>query len=180
MPPEAPQGLWQLLLTWIIDHRLGDLASIVGLAVSLVGFLITIVGVFKSKGAAQRAEEAARETRESIRLLDTVVDFAGAIAILEEIKRMQRQRSWVLLPDRYATIRKLLISLRSSGQKLTDEQSAVIQSALANLRTIETQVERSLDNADTLKPAKLNALVSDDIDKLLTVLGELRAARVGG
>jgi len=28
--------------------------------ISIIGFTVTLVGVFKSKGAAQRAEEAAR------------------------------------------------------------------------------------------------------------------------
>ncbi len=168
------------MLAWIAIHRVGDLASVIGVVISVVGFIVTILGVFKSKSAAERAAKAADDTRDSIRLLDTVVDFSAAISILEEIKRMHRQRSWSLLPDRYASIRKLLISLRSSGETLTDAQSAIIQNALVNLRAIENQVERSLENADGLKPAKFNALISDDVDNLLTVLNELKAAKVGG
>ena len=180
MTAEPTPTAWQLLLTWVVDHHIGDLASIAAVAISVVGFLVTIIGVMKSKNAAQRAEEAANNTQESIRLFDTVVDFSAAISILEEIKRMHRQKSWSLLPDRYATIRKLLISLRSSGEKLTEAQSAIIQNALVNLRTIETQVEKSFGNVEGLKPARFNALISDDIDNLVTVLSELKSTRVGG
>jgi hypothetical protein len=138
------------------------------------------VGVFKSKNAAQRAEEASRQTRESIRLLDTVVDFSAAIAILEEIKRAHRQEQWVLLPDRYAAIRKLLILLRASNAELSNSQKSVIQGALTNLSDIERAVERGLVNPASLKPARFNAVLSTDVDNLLTVLAELKATRSGG
>ena len=180
MTPDTNQTTWHLLLGWITDHHIGDLASVAGVAISVIGFLVTIIGVFKSQGAAERAEQAAKETRESIRLLDSVVDFSSAISTLEEIKRMHRQGNWALLPDRYATIRKLLIALRNSGEALTDAQGAVIQSALVNLRSIEAQVERSLRNADTLKPARFNALISDDVDNLVAVLTQLKSSKVGG
>jgi hypothetical protein len=137
------ETFWQVL-TWSDANHLGDLSGILGVFISLIGFLITIIGVYKSQGAAERAEKAAKSTRESIQLLNSVVDFSAAISILEEIKRLHRREDWLLLPDRYASIRKLLISLRSSGPRLSDEQSTVIQTALANLRSIEEQVERAM------------------------------------
>ena len=171
---------WRAILDWIGENRVGDLVGILGLFVSLIGFFITIVGVTRSQGAARRAEEAAKATRDSIRLLDTVMDFSAAISTLEEIKRMHRRSEWNLLPDRYSTIRKLLITLRSSGQELSDTHSAAIQAALTNLRDIETQVEKSATNQTSLKAAKFNSLISADIDNLLAVLNELKAAKSGG
>jgi hypothetical protein len=168
------------VLSWSVENKIGDLAGLAGVAISLVGFVFTLIGVFKSKNAAQRAEEAAKSTRESIRLLDTVVDFSAAISILEDIKRLHRRNEWNLLPERYSAIRKILITLRSSGQPLSDAHSAAIQSALANLRDIEAQVERAVGNYAALKPAKFNSVISTDIDNLVTVLNELKVSRSGG
>jgi hypothetical protein len=176
-PPEP--NLYLQFLGWLEANRVGDLASIAGVFISVIGFTVTVVGVLRSQSAAERAEKAARETRDSIRLLDTVVDFAAAISTLEEIKRLHRQADWPLLPDRYAHIRKLLITLRATNIDLNDSQKTVIQSALANLYSIENAVERALENPSQLKAAKFNALITTDVDNLLTVLSELKAARIG-
>jgi hypothetical protein len=170
-------ALWSAILAWIGDYRIGDLASIAGVVISVIGFAATVTGVIKSKNAAQRAEEAARATRENIRLLDTVVDFAAAIALLEEIKRLHRTSQWALVPDRCAAIRKLLITLRASNSDLTDRQQTVIQAALTNLLDIEFAIERASANTETLRPAKFNAVLSQDIDQLLAIFVELKSSK---
>jgi hypothetical protein len=171
--------LWAEFLSWLEANRVGDLTGIVGIAISLIGFGLTALGVMRSRRAAERAEEAARAARDSIQLFDTVVDFSAAISILEEIKRAHRHELWVLLPDRYAAIRKLLISLRTSNVDLSNDQKSAIQSVLVNLHDIERAVERGLQNPSNLKAAKFNSLLSDDIDNLVTVLAELKAAKTG-
>jgi hypothetical protein len=110
---------------------LGDLASIAGLIVAAGGFAFTLYGVHKTKTAAERAEQAARTTRDSVRLLDTVVDFSAAISILEEIKRLHRATQWSVLPDRYTALRKILVALRTSNPKLSDGQRTTIQNAVS-------------------------------------------------
>ena len=173
-------SVWADFLLWLKDNQVGDLTGIAGIIISIGGFFATLIGVFRSKAAAERAEEAAKSARESIRMFDTVVDFTSAIAILEEIKRAHRSGQWILLPDRYAAIRKLLISLRSSNGDLSDEQISSIQSALANLTSIERRVEKSLSNPDTiLNHVRFNNVISDDIDKLFAVLSELKTSKTG-
>jgi hypothetical protein len=129
--------LWELTLKWIGDNRVGDLASIAGVAISIIGFVITVIGVCRSKDAAEQAKVAAEAARDSVRLLDTLVDFSAAISILEEIKRAHRHGHWPVLPDRYAAIRKILIVLRSSTRDLSDKHQAVIQNAFANLLALK-------------------------------------------
>jgi hypothetical protein len=172
-------GHYTAFLSWMEANRVGDLAGLAGILISLIGFTVTVIGMFLSKSAAERAELAARETRDAIRLLDTVVDFSTAISTLEEIKRLHRQANWALLPDRYASIRKVLVSLRSSSPMLTDTQQTIVQEALANLYSIETAVERTLAGQTSPKTPKINAIISSDIDRLLTVLAELKASKIG-
>ena len=83
--------IWRAFTEWVESNSVGDVASLVGVCISLIGFAVTLWNVRRSRTAAQRAEEAARKTRRSIRILESVYDFAAAISMLEEIKRLHRE-----------------------------------------------------------------------------------------
>lgn len=168
------------MIDWIKSNDLGDLSSIAGVLIAIVGFGFTLFGIFKAKGAAESARQASRETRDRLRLFENIVDFSAAIATLEEIQRLHRQHSALpIMPDRYATIRKLLIQLRGSGTPMSDDQRSVIQNALANVAELERLVERALSDQTPLKANRLNLIVSGDIDGLLTVLAQLKNQTAG-
>jgi hypothetical protein len=161
-------------------QRIGDLAGVAGVLISIVGFAVTLRGVFKSKRAAQAAEEAARSARDRIQLLDTVVDFSAAIATLDEIKRLHRTGKWSLLPDRYSALRRLLTVVRTANPNLLDSQQAVLQNAVTNLYQLEKLVEQGA-KSPALKPAEFNAILSRDADNLSAILQELKtSAKTGG
>ena len=173
--------MWQRFLDLIVAYKLGDLASIVGVAISIVGFVLTVWGVLKSRKAAERAEAAATAARDSIRIFDTTVDFASAITTLEELRRAHRAGQWPILPDRYAAVRKLLINVRASNPGLSEQQNKVIQQSLANLAVLEQTVERGLvAKSDPANPAKLNQILSQDIDELVAIFAELKMKNTGG
>ncbi len=172
--------MWANTLIFISAYKIGDLASLAGVLISLVGFAVTVVSVLKSRRAAERAQIAAKAARDGIRLFETVVDFTQTISTLEELKRAHRYGQWQILPDRYAAVRKVLISLRTSNPGLTERQNTVIQEALSNLRLYETNVERGLSSGGAPNAAKLNASLSRDIDDLVAVLGEIKMASTGG
>lgn len=173
------RGMWTTFLTWLRDNQIGDLTGLVGLAISLLGFAATLFGVYRSKAAAERAEQAARAAKESIRFFETVVDFSAAIAMLEDIKRGHRQEQWLLLLDRYAAIRKVLVTLKAANADLSAEQRTAIQSALTNIAAIERAVEAGLNDKESLRSARFNRIISQDIDSLLTVLVEIKIAKTG-
>jgi hypothetical protein len=159
--------VWNEFATWIESARIGDVASVVGVCVSLVGFGLTLWNVYRSKTAAQRAEEAANETRRSIQVLENVYDFAAAISAMEEIKRLHREEAWSILPDRYSDLRKRLINLRNSKLELTEEQRATIQRAVQHLRDTEAMVERANESKqESLNVARINRIMSENIDDL--------------
>jgi hypothetical protein len=171
-------GLWSGLFSWAIGNHIGDLASIVGLAVSVVGFLVTIYNVVRSRKAAEVAKDAAQRAINSIRSFEAVVDLSSIIGMLEEIKRTQRSNQWSLLPDRYASLRKTLIGLRESHD-LVEHHSSIIQSTIVSLRDIEDAVEKALPNAPTKSYARFNALLSNNIDDLVRVFAELKESETG-
>lgn len=172
--------MWSTFLAWLRDNQVGDLTGVIGLAITLFGFAATLAGVHKSKTAAERAELAARSTRDSIRHFETVVDFSGVIAMLEDVKRGHRQEQWSLMLDRYAAIRKVLVTLKAANVNLTAEQQSEIQLALTNISGIEETVEAGLSDPESLRPDQFNQIVSQDIDRLQAMLVDLKVASAGG
>lgn len=173
---------WASFLDWITNNKIGDLAGIVGLAITIVGFIATLYNVSKSKKAATAAKEAAESTRDSFKRFETVVDFSSAISRLEEIKRLHREGAWGVLPDRYAELRKILIVARTMAVGLSENQKTIMQTAIQNLTGMEQRVERSLKagTIGNLVPDKFNSLLSRDTDGLIRLLAEIKIEQAGG
>ena len=153
----------------------GSWASIVGLALAIVGFLFTLIGVWKSKSAADRAAVAAAQARDNIIVLHPGDDFATAVAAMDEIKRLHRADAWVVLPDRYSDLRKRLVSLRTTYADLSEDDRAVIQSAIQHLVTLEGKVERALAaGSPPTNVPKMNEIISAQLDKLSELLALLK------
>lgn len=149
----------------------GDLASIAGLGLTIVGFVVTIVGVRRSRAAAEAARLAAEATQASIAQYDAIADLSAAAAIMDEIKRLQRHGAWGVLPDRYGELRRRLVALKGSAAQLTEAHRQVFQSAIETFADLERRVERAASAAvPPPNPAKLNDIVSGQIDALHAVL----------
>jgi hypothetical protein len=144
---------------WAADW--GDIASVVGLLLTLIGFGVTIFGVWRSKGAAEQARQAAEAVRASIANYDVVADLSSAMAIMEEIKRHQRQRTWSILPDRYSDLRRRLVTIRGSQAQLSEGQRQTLQLAIEKFADQERIVERAIaSGVAPPRPDKLNDIVS--------------------
>lgn len=171
---------------WGITLDVGDVL------LTLVGFAVTIVGVWKSKTAAQRAEEAAEQTRRAIGHTQTIVDVTAVIASMEELRRLHRAEAWHVLADRYGALRVKLVTIRSTRSPLTPDQQSTLQSAIQHLADFEKSVERAVKRfkrsasneqaADASPPDKrrlpdlaaYNAIVSNQIDLLTELLLQLQ------
>jgi divalent metal cation (Fe/Co/Zn/Cd) transporter len=71
--------------------RWGNFSSVVGLVVSLIGFVWTLIIVWKSKTAAQKAEEAASTMKEVLLKSESLTNCSAAISIIEEIRTFHRE-----------------------------------------------------------------------------------------
>jgi hypothetical protein len=167
-------------LEWIADHHLGDLTSLSGVAISIIGFVVTIWNIRRSKSAAERAEKAANDARHMIRVFEAVSDFSAAIAIMEEIKRLHRTGQMDILLDRYAALRKVLIGVRKLSPELDRTQSVRIQAAITTLSGMEYQVDKSRAEGNVPNIARLNRLLSTEVDELHGMLVEMRTLDRGG
>jgi hypothetical protein len=162
---------------WTLSF-IADVSSLVGLAITIVGFIVTVYNVRKSKAAAERAEEAARNARSNLLRVDSIAGISGVITGLEDIQRFNRLGSWHGTPERYALQRRTLVSIRSGNMALTDAQRSTLQSVIQQLLLLETQIEGHLaaPAAQSLDVPKVNGVISKHVDNLTQLLSELRVA----
>lgn len=158
------------LLSFAKKHW-GDVASV-------VGFAITIYTLLRTKRAAEAAREAAVQVRDRLTGVNTATDFATVLAIIEEIKRLHRVRAWEICLDRYAAVRRLLVSVQESSRNIRDEQRGVLAGAIEQFRIMERSVERARSKSaqDDLDIARLNKAASKILDDLNGVMISIREA----
>ena len=153
------------IVNFLIEFNLGILSSVIGLLFVIIGFFVTVINVLRSKKASEKAEEA----------FDTITEFSSAISAMDEIKRLHRQKAWDILPDRYSFLRKSLISIKTTNPNMLKEYQSALQTAITNFSSIEDQVEKAnLQKKSPPDIAKLNKVVSKQIDKLHQILTEIK------
>lgn len=163
------------LHTYIIDNNLGDYSSIVALFITIIGFIFIIIKILQSKKVAEQAKEISENIRTDILRTDTVMEFTNALSAMAEIKRLHRKDAWEILPDRYSSLRKTLITIKSSFKGFTSKQIKDLQSAIQNFKNMEDQVETALiqkkapENVD-----RLNNIISLQIDKVQEILIDIK------
>lgn len=162
-------------MSWLTIDYVGDLASLVGVAISIIGFVVTVWNVRRSKSAAERAEAAANEARQAMRGYQTLSDLSATIAIMEEIRRLHRLRQIDPLLDRYGALRKALIGVRKLAPALTESMEKQLQSAITALIIMEDVVERARAEGNSPDFVELNHLLSAEIDSLHEVLIDMTA-----
>lgn len=157
------------------SYTAGDYLSVLGLFLTVIGFVATLYNVYRAKRAAQRAQEEVAKVRKDILRIDMVAEFSAALAAMEEIKRLHREGAWPVLPDRYAELRRTLISIKSAGSEMLDEHKTALQSSIQHFSSIERTVEKALSTEETPPDIpKLNSVVSRQIDHLQEVLTQVK------
>ena len=151
----------------------GDLATIVGLA-------LTIWVAFQAKKAAEQARDAAQQVKERIASLDTLADVSAAITIMDEIRRLHRLGAWPLLLDRYSILRRHLIRVEKMNADLTEAQRKQISRAIGQFRIIEMKVESAVSRPEEIlvDSAALNRIVSGQVDALEKIMIAIKQAGV--
>ena len=161
---------------WIVDRGLGDMASVAGLGVSLLGFVCTIVLVVRSRRAAEAAEAAALTARDRISRFDAATELSTAISMMQEIKRLHREKLWAQLPDRYSTLRQSLITIKVSHSDLTEEQATMVQGAIQHFKHMEGRIDQHLSSEQQgpLDFTRLNRIVTRQLDNMTELMMTLR------
>ena len=163
------------ILEWMLDQKVSNGINVVAFIVTILGFGFTLWGVWRSARAADAAKSAAEAARSRLVRTDAVAQFAAAIGSLDELKRLQREKAWSILLDRYSSLKQSLIAVRAADSALSSQHRASIQGTIQHLSNMERKVEDALPTgAVTLDVAQLNRVLSKQIETLTEVLTEIK------
>jgi len=177
MPGHVP--MTDPFAVFIARYHLGDYSSVIGIPLALWGLWITYRTAKQAKTEATDAKNAVARLRETLGLVDTVAELTAATSLMEEIKRLHRAGAWSVVVDRYPTLRARLIAINSDATHLDDAQRSILQATVVQLRQIENEVERAVArNATPRNASNYNPVVAEQLDKMITVLTEIRK-RIG-
>ena len=161
------------MIDFIVREHLGDLSSIIALIIAIIGFAIIIYNVVKTRRLSV-------QIRNDMKRIDSVSEFSSAISCMDEIKTLHRMEAWQILPNKYSTLRRVLIVIREINPDISDESKKIIQSTISTLSNIENEIEKS-NYSKTSPPniPRLNQAISRQMDKLHPVLIEMQN-KIGG
>ncbi len=163
-------------------YLIGSFASIIGIPLALIGVFLSYRAAKKSALEAESSKDASlfarsevEKFRNDIKLLAQVVDFERALNIMDDIKLFMRSGIYRQVPERISSLILLLNKVRSPSMGMSDENSAVIQESVTELRKIEEFVERFQNSADfDQQTSSLNRRISNQIDKLYPIMNDLK------
>lgn len=152
-----------------------DAASYIGLLLTVVGFAITIAAVRRAKSTSEEVKLEVLRVRNDIQRIDTVNDLSSAILMLDEIRTLQRECKWSLLPDRYSSLKKLLISIKNSYPDLSSTHKSTLQNTLQHITDIDHKLELAIKSkSEPANIPKINKILSLQQDNVYEMLVELR------
>lgn len=184
--PISGEGILSAMHNGIVNNSIGDYASIFGLIITLIGFFLTVKKVKLAAVAVKNTETMVSEksaeienqivaVKQDLRRFETVADVAQALHSMEDIKRLHRESKIEQLPEKYTALRKALVSIRAENDMIQDTDATIIQSVIAQLGTMEKNIDQVLFSSDkSLDIAKNNHIITKYSDKLLEILVKLR------
>jgi hypothetical protein len=162
-------------LAFVLQNHYGDLASIVGLAISIIGFGVTLWAVFRAKSAAQAARDAVKKVSVIEVRTSAVADCSTAIQAMQEIERLHRDRDpWQRLPDRYTDVVRLLIAIKANDGQINEVHKVALTGAISQFQGLKKQVERVLVGKATAAPDQMNGIVASQIQRVQEILNHVR------
>jgi hypothetical protein len=117
----------------------GNIASVVGLFVSIAGFMFTLYQVWKTRKAAEKAQEIAREALNRVGHQLLAAQINTALTIGQEIGNFCSSKQWNLAIDRCRQL-QILLANQVEDTRLRDEHQH-IKAHIADLSLIMRKLE---------------------------------------
>ena len=147
------------------------------LAIGAGGLVASIAGLifaFLARRAAKSAEQAAREARETLTRSLSSVDIERAVALINRLKELHRQRNWNQSLGEYQTLRRTLLEIRSGIPAALAVFRDTLGGAVAQVTLIANRVSRSIvENRDPEDPAELDEILNDIQQELETLQSDM-------
>lgn len=155
-----------------MSSAVANAISIVGSALSLIGVAIAVWQIFKTRKAAEAAQNAVEATRRSITSNVVLADMSSCTRAIEEVKALVRAKRYepalLRVTDLHALIIQLQHVTRSDGKADTRAREA-----LTGLSVLRDLLEEKLDNDEiAIETAKVNSELAKISDGLGHWIGD--------
>jgi hypothetical protein len=166
--------LFEKFLAFDRAYQLGDVASLIALAITIVGFAITIWQIQKSRTASEQARDAAHSARQQILRMNAVAELGVIIRDLQEIQGFHRDNTLSALPGRYTSVKLALIAVKGRTPELTERQQSEIQAAVQQIAGLEQTVEEAIAGTNILQVSRINRILRQQIERLAAISVDLQ------
>ena len=131
-------------MNYFLEHW-GDFASLLGFIITIAGLSWAIRSAREARKSATAAEAASIETREAITRVLTIVDLERAVALIQRLKVLHREKNWESGLEHYQTLRAMLADIDAKHPALTPELHTTLREAIVQIKVIEDSVDRTRD-----------------------------------
>ena len=125
----------------------GSFIGIAGLIITGLGVIISYLAFHragKARDAAAAAEVASKETRAALVSALAVVDLQRAIALIQRLKALHRDRKWEIGLEQYQPLRAMLADIEGRHALPDPEQHKALREAIPQIQYIEDAVANAL------------------------------------
>lgn len=156
------------LINFIIDNKLGEISSVLGVIITLIGFIITITSL-------KRTRKIAQKVREDISKFNIVEEFSTVLMIMNEIKTLNRENAWTILPDRCSSVRKSLITIKNADLHISEEIKLQLQKSIQYFRDMEKKIDKiNLGEENPKNIINMNQGISEHVDNLREIITKIK------
>ena len=147
-------------MDFLSDHW-GNIFSVIGVVVSVVGLAWAILEAQGAKSAAQAAEQATIETRDSIGRHLVTIDLERAVSLIQRLKLLHRESRWEGALEQYHPLRAIISDIVSRYPELEVEVREDLTRARTSLSHMENSVESYRQRPEDADFTSLNIRLND-------------------
>jgi len=123
----------------------------------------------------KRTKQIAQKVRDDISKFNIVEEFSAVLMVMNEIKTLNREQAWTILPDRCSSVRKSLIAIKNSELHLSTDFKMQLQKSIQFFRDMEMKIDRIIAREEIPKNIfKINQGISEHVDDLRELLDEIK------
>lgn len=157
------------------SNHWGSLFSVIGVVVSVIGLAWAIWEAHGARSAAEVAEQATVETRDSIGRHLVTIDLERAVSLIQRLKLLHDTSRWEAALEQYQVLRAIISDISARYPDLDPEISERLTTARRLIRLMEDYVGgRENNSLGTNERIQLNRSLNEiqsDIEDIASAMG---------
>lgn len=160
---------------WSWGREYGNVASVVGVALTIAGFIVTWIKQRRLRDATEAAQREAREIIQGFGERLALADFAHVSTLAQDLRQLVKHKSWDRAADRAERLRNLLGNMVLS-KRLTGEEQEFLGASADDIHMVLRWIEKQQEQTNGRVGPQMMARLDDLILRLNEIDGRLKNA----